>query len=384
MPLSYDDTQRLREFYKVCLDSQHQMLGYPVATDYDYQDLSSFFQFSINNVGDWAETSNYPMNTFQFEQDVVEYFCQLFHTNTEKAWGYVTNGGTEGNMYGCYLARERFPDGVVYFSKDTHYSVMKIVRFLNVEHCVVESQANGEMDYDALESALKENPNKPPIIFANIGTTMSGAIDNLEQIQARLYNAGFSRDQYYLHADAAFHGMIIPYVDNPPKFSFRDGIDSISVSGHKMLGSPIPCGMVLALKEHTDKISHQIEYIAAPDKTLTGSRNGLTPLFLWKFIRSTSEQEKRERIQSCLELAEETVQVLNKHNIPAWRNANSTIVVFPKPSEAIWRKHHLAVANGMAHIIIAGQTVRNRSKLNQVLDDLMSEQAYTEMTLSEE
>ncbi|KJY89499.1 histidine decarboxylase [Vibrio neptunius] len=384
MPLSYDDTQRLREFYKVCLDSQHQMLGYPVATDYDYQDLWSFFQFSINNVGDWAETSNYPMNTFPFEQDVVEYFCRLFHTNTENAWGYVTNGGTEGNMYGCYLARERFPDGVVYFSKDTHYSVMKIVRFLNVEHCVVESQANGEMDYDALESALKENWNKPPIIFANIGTTMFGAIDDLEQIQARLYNAGFGRDQYYIHADAALHGLIVPYVDNPPPFSFKDGIDSISVSGHKMLGSPIPCGMVLALKEHTDKISHQIEYIAAPDKTLTGSRNGLTPLFLWKFIRSSSEQEKRERIQSCLELADDTVQVLNQHNIPAWRNANSTIVVFPKPSEAIWRKHHLAVANGMAHIIIAGQTVSNRSKLNQVLDDLMSEQAYTEMALCKE
>ncbi|MCG9681465.1 histidine decarboxylase [Vibrio sp. Isolate23] len=379
MPLSYDDTQRLTEFYKVCLDNQHQMLGYPVATDYDYQDLWSFFQFTINNVGDWAETSNYPMNTFEFEQDVVNYFCQLFHTTTDKAWGYVTNGGTEGNMYGCYLARERFPDGMMYFSKDTHYSVMKIVRFLNVEHRVVESQANGEMDYDALESALKKNSNKPPIIFANIGTTMLGAIDNLEQIQARLYNAGFSRDQYYLHADAAFHGMIIPYVDNPPKFSFRDGIDSISVSGHKMLGSPIPCGMVLALKEHTDKISHQIEYIAAPDKTLTGSRNGLTPLFLWKFIRSSSEQEKRERIQSCLELAEETVQMLNQHNIPAWRNDNSTIVVFPKPSETTWRKHHLAVANGMAHIIIAGQTVKNRSKLDQVLDDLISEQAYVEL-----
>lgn len=49
MPLSYDDTQRLREFYKVCLDSQHQMLGYPVATDYDYQTyrLSSSFPLTM-------------------------------------------------------------------------------------------------------------------------------------------------------------------------------------------------------------------------------------------------------------------------------------------------------------------------------------------------
>ncbi|ASP39001.1 histidine decarboxylase [Bacterioplanes sanyensis] len=379
MPLSYDDSQRLKELYDVCRDHQHQMLGYPVSSDFDYHELWPFLQFAINNVGDWGEVSNYPLNSFAFEGDVIEYFCQLFHSDTDRSWGYVTNGGTEGNMYGCYLAREGFPDGVVYFSKDTHYSVMKIVRFLNIEYCEVASQANGELDYDALEAALNANPTKAPIIFANLGTTMLGAIDDLAQIQQRLQYAGFERDEYYLHADAAFHGLIIPYVDNPPQYSFADGIDSISVSGHKMLGSPIPCGIVLALKEHVDRVSHNIEYIAAADKTLTGSRNGLTPLFLWKFIRSSTEQEKRQRIQRCLALAEKTVQVLNDHKLPAWRNLNSNIVVVPKPSEQIWRKHYLAVAGDVAHIIVAPQTVSDDSRLTQVIDDLVSDKAKEEM-----
>ncbi|NOH73141.1 histidine decarboxylase [Vibrio pectenicida] len=373
MPLSYDDTQRLKDLYKVCTESQHQMLGYPVATDYDYRDLWSFFQFSINNVGDWAEPSNYPLNTFEFEQDVVEYFCHLFDTTFDEAWGYVTNGGTEGNMYGCYLAREKFPSGIVYFSDDTHYSVMKIVRFLNIEYQMIASSAIGEMDYDDLESSLRTNLGKSPIIFANIGTTMLGAIDDLKQIQQRLQKVGISREKYYIHADAACHGMIVPYLDNPPGFSFKHGIDSISVSGHKMLGSPTPCGIVLALKKHTDKVSHQIEYIAAPDKTLTGSRSGLTALFLWKFIRSSSEQEKKQRVYDCLELAEQVVITLNKNGITAWRHANSPIVVFPKPSEALWRKYHLAVANNIAHIIIAGQTTVDPTQLYQVLDELIAE-----------
>ena len=30
--------------------------------------------------------------------------------------------------------------------------------------------------------------------------------------------------------------------------SFKDGIDSISVSGHKMLGCPMPCGVVITRK----------------------------------------------------------------------------------------------------------------------------------------
>ncbi|MFY2506802.1 histidine decarboxylase [Vibrio pectenicida] len=319
MPLSYVDTQRLRDLYKVCTESQHQMLGYPVATDYDYRDLWSFFQFSINNIGDWAEPSNYPMDTFEFEQDVVEYFCKLYHTTLDEAWGYVTNGGTEGNMYGCYLAREKFPSGIVYFSDDTHYSVMKIVRFLNIEYQMVASNDMGEMDYDDLEFSLRANIGKSPVIFANIGTTMLGAIDDLKQIQQRLQKVGIPREQYYIHADAACHGMIVPYLDNPPRFSFKHGIDSISVSGHKMLGSPIPCGMVLALTKHTDKVSHQIEYIAA------------------------------------------------------WRHANSPIVVFPKPSEELWRKYHLAVANNIAHIIIAGQTTVDPTQLYQVLDELIAE-----------
>lgn len=379
MPLSFEDSQRLKELYNVCQENQHQMLGYPVSSDFDYQELWPFLQFSINNVGDWTEVSNYPLNSCAFERDVIEYFCQLFHTDIDRCWGYVTNGGTEGNMYGCYLARERFPDGVVYFSRDTHYSVMKIVRFLNIEYCEIASQGNGELDYDALEDALNANPNKSPIIFANLGTTMLGAIDDLEQIQQRLHRAGFGRDDYYLHADAAFHGLIIPYVNNPPKYSFSDGIDSISVSGHKMLGSPIPCGIVLALKQHVDRVSHVVEYIATADKTLTGSRNGLTPLFLWHFIRSSNEQEKKQRIQDCLALAEKTVRVLNRHNVPAWRNLNSNIVVVPKPSEDVWRKHHLAVENEVAHIIIAPQTVSDETRLHQVMDDLMSDNASKEI-----
>ena len=143
-----------------------------------------------------------------------------------------------------------------------------------------------------------------------------------------------------------------------------------------MLGSPIPCGMVLALKKHTDKVSHQIEYIAAPDKTLSGSRSGLTPLFLWKFIRSTSEQTKKQRVADCLQLAQEVVIKLNKHGISAWRHDNSPIVVFPKPSEELWRKHHLAVAKNTAHIIIAGQTTANPNRLHQVLDELIEEHRY--------
>ncbi len=62
--------------------------------------------------------------------------------------------------------------------------------------------------------------------------------------------------------------MILPFVDDPQPFTFADGIDSIGVSGHKMIGSPIPCGIVVAKKANVDRISVEIDYIAAHDKTI--------------------------------------------------------------------------------------------------------------------
>lgn len=370
MPLSQTDQKTIDDFYQHCKGLQYTNLGYPVAADFNYQDIDKFWQFSINNCGDWAKESNYRLNTFQFEKEVMEYFCDKFQIPFKKSWGYVTNGGTEGNMYGCYLARELFPKGILYFSKETHYSVAKIVRLLRIEHRVINSQPNGEIDYADLKKQIKSNGQANPIIFANIGTTMHGATDDIAQIQQILTDLDFKREDYYLHADAAFHGMILPFVDHPQPFTFEDGIDSVSVSGHKMLGAPIPCGIVLTKKAYVENISVEVDYIAAVDKTITGSRNGITPLLLWKAIKSSSEEEKELRVKRCLRLADYAVERLQKKGVPAWKNNNSITVVFPTPSEHVWRKYGLASSNKYTHLITTGHIIEHRALLDQLIDDI--------------
>ena len=101
----------------------------------------------------------------------------------DDAWGYVTAGGTEGNMYGIYVGREMLRDPIAYFSQDTHYSVLKILHVLNVRNIMIRSQDNGEMDYDDLRESIFINRDKPPLIVANIGTTMKGAVDDLDKIR---------------------------------------------------------------------------------------------------------------------------------------------------------------------------------------------------------
>ena len=227
----------------------HRFLGYPVSQQFDYSCLFPFLAYPMNNVGDPYTDSNYHLNSLNFEREVLAFFSELMNAADERVWGYVTNGGTEGNMYGIYLGREIFPNGMVYYSEDTHYSVLKILRILKARNIMIKSQPNGEMDYQDFAETISIFRDVPAIVFANIGTTMTGAVDNLTKIK-QILKQRVMMTNYYIHADAALAGMILPFVDDRQPFDFSAGIDSISISGHKMIGSPIPCGIALARKSH--------------------------------------------------------------------------------------------------------------------------------------
>ncbi|MFM4965205.1 histidine decarboxylase [Aeromonas bivalvium] len=374
MGLSSEDARKIESFWQYCVQHQYFNVGYPEAADFDYSALNRFLSFSINNCGDWSQQSNYLLNSFDFEREVIQFFAALFCIPAELGWGYVTNGGTEGNMFGCYLARELFPEATLYYSKETHYSVAKIIRLLRMKSSMVDSQPNGEMDYDDLIKRIRLDGERHPIIFANIGTTMKGAVDNIATIQDRLRNIGLARRDYYLHADAALSGMILPFIDNPQPFSFADGIDSISVSGHKMIGSPIPCGVVLARKKYVEHISVDVDYISASDQTISGSRNGYTPLLLWMAIKSRTMSDWRQRTQHCLDMAQYVIERFHAKGIHAWRNPNSITVVFPKPADHIWQKHCLATSGKISHIITMPHH-SGRETLDRVINDIALESA---------
>ncbi|EBR8158547.1 histidine decarboxylase [Salmonella enterica subsp. enterica serovar Newport] len=370
MQLTLSDQKKLDEFYLFCKEHQYHVVAYPDAADLDISILDKFNEFVFNNYGDWAEWSNYILNTFQFEKEVIEWFAELLHIDMSECWGYVTSGGTEGNMYGCLLGRECFPDGHLYYSKATHYSVAKIVSMLRIDGHVVNEQPNGEIDCDDLINRIILNRDPHPIIFANIGTTVTGAVDNIELIQRKMAEAGYAREDYYLHSDAALSGMIIPFCDEPQPFDFAAGVDSVAISGHKVIGTKIPSGVVLAKKKNVAMITHEIEYIAAHDKTITGSRNGHTPLMMWLGLKQYSPAQHKARIRYCLENAQYAVDKFNASGIKAWRNKNATTVVFPKPSPTVVKKWFLSTEGERAHLVICGHH-KDPHQLDPVIDEII-------------
>ena len=78
---------------------------------------------------------------------------------------------------------------------------------------------------------------------------------------------------------------MMPFIENAPEISFQKPIDSIAVSGHKMLGCPMPCGIALTRKEHVKNVEERIDYLNSVDTTIMGSRNGQTALYLWYSLR---------------------------------------------------------------------------------------------------
>lgn len=347
--LKFDQQKRLDEYYqKLSIEADH-FVGYPCTLEFDYRPLYRFLNFPMNNVGDPYIPSRYHLNSHEYEREVIGFFAQLTHAEKNQIWGYVTNGGTEGNMYGIYLARELFPEGLVYYSEATHYSVPKILRMINSRNIMIKSQPNGEIDYQDLAETIRIHRDVPTIIFANIGTTMTGAVDNLDKIRQIMDDLAIHH--YYIHCDAALGGMILPFVENPQAFDFSAGADSISISGHKMVGSPIPCGIVLAKKTNVDRVACAVEYISTLDTTVSGSRNAITPLFLWYAIQTKGHAGFCKMIEYCLEVANYAISRLKAIGIHAWRNKNSITVVFPKQDEAVLSRWQIAVHGDIAHIV---------------------------------
>ena len=362
----------LRDFESLKL----QQVGYPCNQNFDYSALLPFLNYCPNNVGDPFHDSNFRSNTHEMEREVIGLFADMMHLSRDDAWGYVTSGGTEGNMYGLYIGREMFPDGVVYFSQDTHYSVVKILRVLKVRNIMIKSQDNGEIDYEDLYETIRINRDSPVIFIANIGTTMKGAVDDVGRVREILDDLVITN--FYIHADAALSGMVLPFVDEPQPYGFDAGFDSVAVSGHKMIGSPMPCGVALTKREYVGRIARSIEYVGVLDTTLTGSRNAITPLMLWYAFEQHGLDGFREIVGECISVAEYAVSRFNDSGIPAWRNRNSVTVVFPRPSEGVIRRWQLAPYEDIAHLIAMPHVTREI--IDRVVDDCLRSQQIDSST----
>ncbi|KAK2457947.1 serine decarboxylase [Trifolium repens] len=349
------------------------LLGYPTNQSFDYGALAPLMQFHINNLGDPFIGSSYGVNSAKFEVSVLDWFAKLWEIKKEEYWGYITSGGSEGNFHGLLIGRENFPDGIIYASQDSHYSIFKIAKMYRMQCMKVSTLITGEIDCANLKTLLLAHKDKPAIINLNIGTTMKGAVDNIDMVIQTLEETGFTRDRFYIHCDGALLGIMLPLIKQAPMISFKKPIGSITISGHKFLGCPTPCGVLLTRLEHTNTFSKDIEVIGSRDATISGSRSGHAPIFIWYALQKRGLIGLKNEVQKCLMNARYLKDKLCDVGISTMLNEFSNTVVFEKPLDCEFiRRWNLAYQGNIAHVVVMQHVTIEM--LNSFVDEFSQKQ----------
>jgi len=367
---TYSETEILQSYDKFLQQRSVVHFGYPYNLMYDHSELYEFMKYSINNLGDPFVPSNYGIHSRQFECAVIDFFAQLWNMEPESYWGYVTTSGTEGNLHGILLARECHPDAILYTSQETHYSIFKAARYYRMDVNSIPTLAMGEIDYDLLAQELDRNRDVPAIINVNIGTTVKGAVDDLDRIIQILEDLDIPRERFHIHCDGALFALMMPFVDGAPKIDFQNKpIDSIAVSGHKMLGSPMPCGVALCRKEHVLKVEQHIDYLNSVDTTIMGSRNGQAALYMWYSLRKKGLDGIQRDVAHCMDTARYLRDKLSEVSFVCRLNDLSSTVVLERPvDDQFVKRWQLACEEDIAHVVVMPNVTRQ--KIDQFVTEL--------------
>lgn len=265
-----------------------------------------------------------------------------------KADGYICPGGTEANLQGMWIGRNRLQQAgcrriAVIASVEAHYSVMKGAELLGIG-CEVREveplqrgwvrvrresgnhglalcpvQRDGSIDLDAFRRELQSllaSGIDGIILVANAGTSHIGAVDDLPGMLAVLREQQQRSPalRWHIHVDAAFGGFALPFSDfSPAGWDFANpAVDSITIDPHKFGRTPAPAGMFICRKGQMDSVSRQVSYLhEGRDDTISGSRSGAAAVACWAAFAAMGRSGYRRQMQEMMQLKAQFVSGLN-------------------------------------------------------------------------
>ena len=347
---------------------RYNQLGYPFDQE---TSLSGFYQWLVDtklcdltliNVGDPYKTEWDMLHTDEFERACIDFLATAYGFGDDH-WGVISNGGTDGNMYGVYFGRKALSaksarSPILYVSDEAHYSVKKLGDIQNIETRTISAYENGQMDVADFERKL--DPTRPALVAIAIGGTFKGAIDNQKEIDAVLKKA--NPPAVYRHLDAALFGGYLPFLDDPQAREILDaekmGFDSVAVSGHKFFGLNEPAGGFICRKETLSHMQNNpVPYLNGVIPTIACSRSGFDALKLYWRISTTGIDGYKAQAKAVLENTEYFRKALEKRGVKTWVNKFSNTVIFPRPSDNAVHKYALACNEdkfwgSLSHVVV--------------------------------
>lgn len=241
--------------------------------------------------------------------------------------GVFTSGGMVSNLTALATARTHAlpnsrKDGItkpvaIYSSEESHYSNTRAVEVLGMGSKsirAIEIDESNRMKPALLRAQIERDIAEgvtPIAIIATAGTTLTGAIDPIDEIADIASEFGI-----WLHVDGAY-GIPAAGTSRSPLFSGIERADSITIDAHKWLFVPKACSLLLIKDVNllAETFSHHEAYMPHADMkhnpvdlTLEYSRP-LRSLKLWLGFKTHGASAFRQAIESNLELAEHTYDI---------------------------------------------------------------------------
>lgn len=261
--------------------------------------------FIESNLGN---TRLYP-GTKELEDQVIEMLAEILHG--EGVHGSILNGGTESNITALWLAKKHSGKRRVIFPESAHFSIKKAVDLLGLEGVPIGLNENFTLDLGELEQKLSD---ETAAVIAMAGSTELGVIDPVAEI------AELTEGNCFLHVDAAFGGMIIPFLlelgYELPDFDFKiPGVDSIAVDPHKMGRATIPAGALLFRDIGLlDKIAVDTPYLTmSRQAALAGTRNSAAVAGAFAVMRHLGREGYTEQVKHCMEVTRYCQKILDEN-----------------------------------------------------------------------
>jgi glutamate/tyrosine decarboxylase-like PLP-dependent enzyme len=230
--------------------------------------------------------------TAAMEHEVVADLARLFGYETHL--GHLTSSGTIANLEALWVARQLRPGKAIAFSREAHYTHERMCQVIDVRAVIVESDANGRMDLDDLQSKLRSEDIGTVVVTT--GTTAFGAIDPVHDVIALRCEHDFR-----VHVDAAYGGFFRLLAEEQDLMCASDReaflaiaqSDSVVVDPHKHGLQPYGCGSVIFRDPSVGHLyKHDSPYTYFTSKelhlgeiSLECSRAGAAAAALWATLR---------------------------------------------------------------------------------------------------
>jgi tyrosine decarboxylase / aspartate 1-decarboxylase len=285
----------------------------------------TYKMFFESNLGD---SGLFP-GTAQLETEVIQTLATLLHG--ENSVGFLVSGGTEANLMALLAARNalKIEHPEVVLPESAHFSFTKICNLLNLKPVYAGLDAAFRVDPSEVKKCVSKNT---VAIVGTAGTAELGTIDPIDKLSEVAL-----RHDVYLHVDAAFGGLVIPFLkDVKPNFDFNlEGVKSITVDPHKMGMSAIPAGGILfkdaksldLIKTETLYLTDKVQY------TFVGTRTGAAAASAWAVFKALGREGYQKVVGDCIKntkLLSEGVKMLGFNlvvepalNLVAFRSTNT-------------------------------------------------------------